>query len=512
MKKLFITSLAIAALTSSGAAYALGTLSFSTPLDPNRTYNREMAPLAAPNYDYTLPSFDATFKSIAQRTYDFDFNAHLTLDQGALWHGDGPGALTSSMFTATALGSCIYTATLQSPLLGTAAEAVVLFNVGPVNCVATSPVTVVFNPGGAYFKDPSHVMVNGGTINLTIWMIDSNLPLTPPIDGPVTGPFVHSRFGVSLGTVEATTATIDLFSSPPLDFFVATNGDTTTIDRRGAIETINSTDLLLWNGGTGGYTADPADCMVVTVAGPMTSVNKIYYGDWNTGTAFAYTVTAADVLASSATFRVPADQAHIGGEAQVQIEVKGTGYPLSARSFNVSEELDIHCVTPLFQNTFLSTPTLLTTWSYNGTRLWAPWVNANTDIYWSRLYVSIFGDNGEQTESGSAIVLFRIVESSVSNPGPVSAGPVPVTVCDYTPLTPAENIFKNATRMLKLERLFQACGVPMPYLGVNGGGNVGVELLIGASSAEGVANIFNMQVVGGNALGTYRMFKIGSMN
>lgn len=495
MKKFLTTALAIAALASSGAALAGGTFTASTLLS-DRSYVREDARL---NTNYTLPGFTMTYNSTLFRSYTDNFLMSYTLNNGAVWSS----GLTSAMFTATATGGCTYTATLQ-PGWALSPTANVLFSVVPVNCLATSPVVVVFDTqNAAVVRDVTGLLMTGGVIGLQASMIDSATGI--PIDQPPSNlDLITSGWSVVFKSVTTTTGIIDLNTpSFRMNFYIPNGVDTTLIDKGAIVTTVFSSELLPSTGLNGNYIPVSTDCVQVTFTGPMGGVQSISYG--HVGTYTMYTLTAADRLSSSVTFTVPADTAGLGENARIRIAVTGTN-ELTPRTFSIIAELRVEsCATPVLINPFLASPTLFTTWDYNGTMLVASWMNGNSNSFHSRVYLTTIGCSTCDPLLGASVV-FRITDSRIHG-GASGTG-------TYIPLP--DNIFDNTSRIVKIEGpdgLLQLYGWNDPFFGPEGSGNIMVEFLVGADKAQGRASIINITIPGGPVtVGSYSMISSNQPN
>jgi hypothetical protein len=500
----------------------------TTPVDQIPAYTREYG---VPGTVYTLSdaAMVVRFNSVA-RAYTQTFYGRFDLQNGATLFGQ-PGLTTGNagfFIPAGYFGAGLPAAAFRTPTYTadgctyaivnvinqrlTGADFV--YNVTEVaagTCIPTRPVAPIYVDISASSPNARQVIDNLGVmqvspyrINAQLLFVDavSNVPIDPPGGAIGNVPIIKSVQSVSVvaNGFNGTTALIDIqgTASDARKFFAPPEGPVSnrTVDVGATLQTAIATTRNP-NGSATGYAPVPSDCVAVTVTGPMAGVSEIYYGlNFNNVDVWSYTLTAADKLAPSVTFYVPADEAILGGTANIQIEVDGTT-PLTPRVFTTQIVFRAGgCLSAPYSRTLVN-GSRLTCWSYNGSQVLAPWVNANASYFKTRFYIAIAG-----SPTGASNVFFRLAEvKKTGATGPVKG------VADYKPLP--EGISIVGSRNIWLEDLLALWnGTTLADLE---NGNVSVEFLIGAQPVQAVASVYNKAIIdSGVALASYWLAPINT--
>lgn len=480
------TALSLAAFVSPQApATWIGTLAADAPVVA-REYG-------APGTVWTPPVGPEIVRTTGvTRSSSQPWVAKFILSNGATWGGTAPLATHFSAYTPGCGAAGVTNIVVTGGLV--AAQFTI-----PGACITTAPIEVAWLPAaGTTITDVNGRLGTGSIkIETQIWDATTNEQIDMP-NQPSSTVFLGSEFAVEAMSFTATKARIDISTLPSprtnFDKSSPTAEDTILIDKGASFVTENdAAGELLRPNGAFGYLPVPADCVKITVVGNSSAggdflgVKKIYYAD---GTA--YSVVAADVTANSATFTIPADKADLaapgstGAVAALWMEIDGVE-PLSPRTFSVSITLQTGgCPGSVANNLF--DEELFTKWNYNGTLLIAPIVNANSQYFFSRFYITGIG-GGDATN-----LLYRVTDASVDG--------TPTVLCDYAlvpkPIDGSDDVPGNGSRVVKLDDLLtsSSCNLGMPYLGSELSGNVAVDFLVKLDFVNGVVSMYNPSALG----------------
>jgi len=432
-------------------------------------YARE---IAAINTVYTVPATTITRTMAVVRGNTQNFFVDVTLSSGK-WNA----ALNAGMITfgATPLPAVYTPAVIGGGGVGvaTATFLVVVTSGTPVDYpVATLALT------GATVKDSANVLGtgDGGTIQVTVKTRDAatGLDVDPGTD---TVNFITSVWAVTAPSpaVQVGSAVIDVALNRAK--FV---GDTDT-DASAKVGISGSTAGVLKADGTGVFVLTSADTVNYVIAGGNTTqIKSIAWG------GVTKTLTDTDRAAGTVTLAIPGDNANLTGTlGTVTIILVGTN-PTDARTLTVAANLDMAGGTSGDHAVLSATD--LTVWSYNGTVLTAIWVNGNSAVFNSRIYLWNPGTTGEVVADVYAMPrLGHIGTDDASKLGSVSLGLMAAG---------------SSLNVKVYEDILTAAPISMttPYVG-NESGNLTIIITIRASGVKGASQTFNASM----AFGTYVM-------
>jgi hypothetical protein len=431
-------------------------------------YARE---IAAINTVYTVPATTITRTMAVVRGDTQNFFVDVTLSSGK-WNA----VLTAGMITfGTTAAPAVYTpAVIGGGGVGvaTATFLVVVTSGTPVDYpVATLTLT------GATVKDSANVLGtgDGGTIQVTVKTRDAatGLDVDPGTD---TVNFITSVWAVTAPSpaVQVGSAVIDVALNRAK--FV---GDTAT-DASAKVGISGSTAGVLKADGTGDFVLATADTVNYVITTDLTEIQSIAWG------GVTKTLTDTDRAAGTVTLAIPGNNANLTGTlGTVTIIIVGTN-PTNARTLSIAANLDIDGGTSGDHAVLGATD--LTVWSYNGTVLTALWVNGNSAVFNSRIYLWNPGTNGEVVADVYAMPrLGQIATDDASKLGTVSLG----------------SMAAGTSLNIKVyEDILTAAPISMttPYVG-NESGNLTIIITIRASGVKGASQTFNASM----AFGTYVM-------
>jgi len=189
-----------------------------------------------------------------------------------------------------------------------------------------------------------------------------------------------------------------------------------------------------------------------------------------------------------------------GALTSIEIFVNGTTV-LTPRSYSVSSVTYTDAATATVRNTAIGTATTLTTWSYNASVVFAPFLNGNMAQFRSRVYVC---NRFSGAATGVSVNLYK----------------QPVTGSSGTPLNAAvinttEPLAQGGCLNIRLEDLMTAGGLGSTYTA--DGGNLAAEITVLAPGIFAVANVINIApsagtttspVAGPESVATYPLFVI----
>jgi len=324
--------------------------------------------------------------------------------------------------------------------------------------------TFTFTTTGLTIRDSTNVIGTGGVAFIKI--STTNAASGGPLDvGSDSVSWLTSALGVGDALLTATTAVVNV-SGGRLNFVPAAP-DTGTNDN-GAGLTLSYTGASLKNpDGTAWTLSTTTDSVLLALIGPLSGV---FSWTWNPeagggGTAVTHLVTDEEIAAGQSVLTISGTNLNTVGTGLhgIQITVTGTT-PLSSRTL----KLNVFLSTAAGTRTILE-PSTLTVWTLNGSVLLANWVNGNTALLTSNIYVW----NPTVTAGEITLRLFSL-PTGTSTPsnllGSRSLG------------------FLKPTSGLNIrikEDVLQPLGLPVPY--TDNGGNLVLEVSIEAVGCSGYA-------------------------
>lgn len=508
MKKTFsFLSLAALSLAISGAALA-GTTSIGfTSSTAVISYAFETA-FPAPNNNYVLPpAFQNQinrFSTILPNnsipsTSDVVFVEINLLDTATFTN---IGAINNTTLLVTnATGVSLANATDNCSALNITAPLVsatqirfrVQFQFSGLGQCTTTPRFIFVPPATVGVTDTAgNLATIGGAVRVQMRTLDG---ASVPTDtgGVDTVPYINSLQSTS-ATVFATSAIIDVGNPSAKKNFLPPNGATANTGGGVCLRYFPFLDRLGPSGTPftpGGPTS--TGFWTITLSGDMSGIASIVM-------ATAGNSTSAVINGSTATITLNSTKSQNIGQTgactglsipnqQIIINVDGTT-ALNTRTINVtSVTFTSSSGTGSKVTTNIGTTTVFTVWTYNGTILFAPFVNGNTTLFKSRAYVCI------PQSSGTTGATIKILKQPVTG----SSGTALATV------TTTEPIATQGCLNFRVEDILTAGGIPLPY--TTDGGNLAMEFTIIASKAVGVINVLNFAPsTGPESVATYPMF------
>lgn len=433
--------------------------------------------------------------------------------------------IAANALTITGFPNCASTTT-PALVSGTQIRFKVVFSgFGPGGTCGASG-TFSFNPtnnGGDQNRvvDTAGLLVNGGTIRVQMRTLDG---ASVPTDtgGVDTVPFLTSALATS-GSVVSTTALIDVGLPSARKNFVAGGGDTLTQDGGGFVlfgfapfNNPQRRDCRLGPNPfvpglfTNGFRACPSyasdgfngdGCFsegfyTMTFGGDFTGVASIVF---NPAGNFGQLPNAATINGSTATIRLsPIESYRFSSYGIVQgngapqptvINVTGTTV-LTPRTISVNSMTYTDQISGTVRNTPIASVQTFTVWTFNGSVLFAPFVNGNTNQFKSRVYVCV------PQSSGVTGATIKILKQPVAG----SSGTALATV------TTTEPIADLGCLNFRVEDILTSGGIAQPYTA--DGGNLALEFTVNATKAVGTVNVINFQPsTGPESIATYDMFR-----
>jgi hypothetical protein len=431
-------------------------------------YAREVA---SANTVYTVPATTITRTMQVVRGDTQNFFVDVKLSSG-VWNA----SLTAGMITfGTTAAPAVYTPSVIGGGGGGSATATFLIVV--TSGTPTDYPVATLTLTGATVKDTANVLGtgDGGTIQLTVKTRDAatGLDVDPGTD---TVNFITSVWAVTAPSpaVQVGSAVIDVALNRAK--FV---GDTDT-DASAKVGVNGSTSGVLKVDGSGDFVLVTADTVNYVITTDLTEIKSIAWG------GVTKTLTDTDRAGGSVTLAIPGTNASLTGAlSTVTIILVGTN-PTNARTLSIAANLDMAGGTSGDHAIISSTP--LTVWSYNGTVLTALWVNGNSAVFNSRIYLFNPGTTGEVVADVYAMPRQGLkATDDASKLGTVSLG----------------NIAAGTALNIKVyEDILTAAPISLtaPYVG-NESGNLAIIITIRASGVKGASQTFNASM----AFGTYVM-------
>ncbi len=455
----FTFCLGLACLLLTGTAVAQ-----STSAD-NLSYAREAG---AADVLYTIPAGNLITHTmsvlrVSGGTGNFFFR--VTLDAGATFDGTGLPIATDLTQTGGLPGASIVVTLPIGPVDG---DTFVDFQVAVTQDFTTFP-SFTLATGGWIIQDDSNTLGSGLTITATIATRDSNFgtPIGSDGDGWLSG-----AFGVTQGALEVlvpTTATIDVATARTE--FLPIGGDT-AVDDNGATVAYEPTTPGVLAPGSGVYAMAATDFIDLVVTGDLSGISAITWSPG--GTRVTTFITAADVTAGSATVSISGTHAALVAINQpvgVEIKVDGTS-TLAPRTLTITANLRLVTAPSLVANSReLDGAQNLTVWGLNGTVLIAGFINGNTDLFSSRVYLWNSSPN-----AGDIVV--RVYTLPLSGASTLLA------------TEPLGSLPGNSGRNIRLDPDLAVIGFPY----IADGGNLVLEITVEASSVTGLGQVFQLDL------------------
>lgn len=508
MKKTFsFLSLAALSLAVSGAALAGTTSVGSTSTTATISYAFETA-FPTPNNSYTLPGAPTNqinrFSTILPNnsipgTSDVVFVEINLLDTANFGNtvliNNTTLAVTNSAGTALAnvTDNCSVTNVTTPLVSATQVRFRVQFQFATTQCT-TTPRFIFQTPAGLFVTDTAGNLASvGGSVRVQMRTLDG---ASVPTDtgGVDTVPYMNSVQSTT-ASVFATSAVIDVGNPSAKRFFLAPNGAQSNTGG-GACLRYSATLLDRLTGAPFDPAAGATDSSgfwTVTLSGDMSGIASIVM-------ATGGNATSAVIAGSTATITLNATKSQAIGTTGVcgssptasqgiVINVDGTT-ALNTRTINVSGiTFTSTSGSGTKTTTDLGTSTVFTVWTYNGSVLFAPYVNGNTSLFKSRAYICI------PQSAGTTGATIKILKQPVTG----SSGTALATV------TTTEAIATQGCLNFRVEDILTAGGITLPY--TTDGGNLALEFTIVAAKAMGVVNVINFApATGPESVATYPMF------
>ena len=401
-----------------------------------------------------------------------NFFLRVSLDGGSVFDGGTLPVADDLTQTAGAPGGNVVVTLPVAPVDG---DTFVDFQVAVTADFTTFP-SFTLDPGttGWTIRDVSNTLGGGGTTNATIATRDSNdgSPIGSDADAWLIG-----AFGVTQGALEAlssTTATIDVATARVN--FLAVAGDTTVDDNGATLSYEPTTPGVLAPGG-GAYALVATDFIDLVVTGDLSGISAITYDAGGVSVRVTTFITAADVTAGSATISIPGNHgqlALVNTAVALEIKVDGTS-TLNPRTLSVTANLRLVTAPSLPANDReLDGTQVLTVWSLNGTVLIAGFINGNTDIFSSRIYLWNSSSN-----AGDIVVRVYTLPLTGSSTlmATVNLGSLPGL---------------SARNIRVAEDVLTPASITLPYTA--DGGNLVFEITVEASNVSGNAQVFQLDL------------------
>jgi hypothetical protein len=447
-----------------GAAFALlaGSALAGTTTATAIAFARE---LGQANQVYVIPAGITIIRGMGiARTQSQDLFLDVTLVGGATFSATGGGALPDpgnvtmtgapASFTITKVGG------------GYEGSSSVRFFVNVLNLDMQQLGVATIAAGGWGIMDPTNVLGGGGSFGLTVSTADPSTNVPLDIGADTVANWITGSYATNASLGATTTATIDV-STNRKNFVPNINGnDTLTIDK-GATLSVNTGISGVYDSSGVPYHLTSASKVNITIAGDLTGITSFNLGP------VTLTVSANDRAAGSAAFAIFGNNIADPGQQSVWINVDGTT-SLSSRAFSVAVGLQLGGPDGVAANNrTLLFPTILSTWSLNGTILISNYVNGNNGSLQSRLYLH------NPASAATADVIARVFTLPLSGGTNAQVGNT-VTVGALKP---------GAGINLRLaEDILTPAGVTLPYTA--DGGNLFVEFTIQANNVSGVSQTF----------------------
>jgi len=454
----FVICLGLTCLMLTGSALA-GT----TTVVAEVNYSRETGAAAAV---YTLPANTVTRAMNVVRDATEDFVMKVTLGNGFTFSSVllPKGA---DLTLTTASGCVVNASTVLAG--GTSGDAFVDFFVD-ITTACTGFPTFTLTTTQWRVNDVTNVIGAGNTATITMETRDS---ATNTIfdSGTDSDNWLNGIYGVSIPTaavLAATTAVVDVAAARLT--FVATSPDTTVQDNGATLGIDASIAGPLTNGATA-YTLVTADSVDLVFTGTLSGITSF---TWDSGgVALAHTVTAAELAAGSATLSIPGDTASLDATANgIRIIVDGTT-TLSDRTLQLTVNLVLSGGVggAAANNRVLQGATNMSVWSLNGTVLIANFMNGNTDVFNSRIYLF-------NTSTSAGNITVRVYTLPIAGGANTLLGTVAVG-----------SLAPSAALNIRLaEDVLTPASITTPY--TTDGGNLLVEVTIEASGVTGVGQVY----------------------
>jgi hypothetical protein len=483
--------LGVVCFALAGNAWAAGTTRLSTvaPTSPD-TFAKELTykPTTGGNV-YKLVTNGNYSSNIYRdmtvaRLLAQNFDVQVTLGGGAVFSGgtvpvNGDLTLTFPVGTTGA-----YTSTVVMPVGGWANATSFIFQVTVTADFTGYPtIKIAAGDSGWTIKDPLNTLATG-TIPVTVTTLDASSLI--PIDNGANDTLnnwiaaspAYSPYASGGGLFTATTAMVDVATGRKNFVVTATDGALTD---GGASMGVSYSANVLTLAGTAPFVLVGTDSVKLTFTDTMNfaGVSSVTWG----GFAAGVSGTTRVISLTPAQYQTLVNT--IAPAPAFVFTVDGTT-PLATRTISVKQDIIFgvgqSIPSPLTPFTFAyMANTTVTTWSVNGTVLVANWLNGNTNLYNSRIY--IYNSSGLPGD-----VTVRVLKLPAA-----ATGTTVVTSTDITPAggpialgTLAPGAGMNIRAEVDLLPLLTA--ITLPYY--ENGGNLIVEITVKTNGARGTCQVF----------------------
>jgi hypothetical protein len=331
---------------------------------------------------------------------------------------------------------------------------------------------------------------SGVPIDMQIRFLDTNTLFPfPPDNGNDTFVWITSAFA-SCATLTTTTATIDVATGRTN--FVPTAPDDLDDDNGAGVTITNTAGLYSWTGPRNA-TFDPAGPNPGFYRFTFTSSDRDFSGlaaphtpsigaADSTGSTTTRTASLTNAASAAGGFfpirtRVNGSQAQSPGSFQVTVTYNSGACATNTCTGTVQHQITFGSC----QTSTTPTPATYTTWSLNGTNLFAQFANGNTNSFRQRFYVC--APHSPVTATSYEVIIYTL---------PVD-GSTGTTLASFTV---AATINPSGCINIRLEDLLALAGVSTPYL--TDGGNLAVEFFFPVPNAVGVTQCTSLLDESGN--------------
>ncbi len=353
--------------------------------------------------------------------------------------------------------------------------------------------TLTLNTAGWGIQDPDNVLGGGGTINVTVTTRASDTGAM--IDaGTDSAAWLKGIYGVTVtrDLLKSSTATIDVATTRTK--FVAeetddaANDNTVNMDKGATLGVNGTTAGVLAADGVSDYLLTGAEMIELVITGDLTGITEIVLNDDGVAETMAdgemrlaQSDEDFDLANGVATLEFAGDNSDlIGAEVTITIIVDGSTN-LNPRTLNLAVNLDLG----EDANGRELVSTSLTVWKLNGTVFLANFVNGNSDMFHSRVYLFNHGPvSGDITVRAFTL--------------PTSGDSTLVGTADLGSLTSwsGRNIRVAEDVLMQITDL--------PYTA--DGGNLVLEITIDANNIAGTAQVFQ------NDLSSFGIYQLKMIN
>jgi len=419
------------------------------------------------------------------RLFAQNFDVVITLGGGAVFSGGTvpvSGDLTLTFPGVTTGG---YTATVVTPIGGWANANSCVFQV-TVTADFTGYPTVVLAAGssGWTIKDVSNTLASGA-IPVTVQTLDASSLISidnganDTLNNWIAAAPAYSLYAAGGGLFAATTATVDVATQRKN--FVVTSTDGLLTDG-GASMGISYSGNVLTLAGAAGFTLLGTDSVKVTFtdSASFAGVSGVTWGGFAAATVGATKV----ITLTPANFQSLVNT--IAPAPAFVFTVDGTT-PLATRTisvkldiiFGVGQSIPNPGVLP-YTFAFMGV-TPVTTWSVNGTVLVANFMNANTNLFNSRIY--LYNSSGLPGD-----VSVRVLKMPLASTGTTSVASTDITPAGGPIALGSLAAGSGMNIRAEVDILPLLTAITLPY--TENGGNLVVEITVKTNSARGTCQVF----------------------